>query len=86
MTQVFMVLLLVFVLTSCTDDAPNQSASVQAEDNQSLNDPQIDKPTADKANSHMLSEHERLLQKAKETEKAMQEADEKRRQAIEDGG
>ncbi|KAA3638570.1 MAG: hypothetical protein DWP95_12355 [Proteobacteria bacterium] len=37
-------------------------------------------------NKHMLSDQEKMLQKAKDTEKLIHEADEKRRKALEDQG
>ncbi|WP_154223245.1 hypothetical protein [Marinicella rhabdoformis] len=36
--------------------------------------------------THMLSEHERALQKAKEVEKELKKADDKRRKIIDDNG
>ncbi len=64
--------LFIFTIISCSSDQPNeQQATVKK---------------ADKTKKHMLSEQEKMLEKAKEVEKAVKDADEKRRKALEDQG
>ena len=40
----------------------------------------------DTTKTHMLSDQEKIIQKAKDTEKLLKEADEKRRKALDDQG
>lgn len=66
------IVLMMFILSACSGES-NDSAQVKNTD-------------STKPSKHMLSEHERALQKAKEVEKQMQEAEEKRRKALKDQG
>ena len=50
------------------------------------NEPDPESVTEKTSKKHMLSDQEKMLQKAKETEKLIQEADEKRRKALDDQG
>ena len=65
-------MLLTTGLLSCSESPSN---SEQAND------------TSDKSpKTHMLSDQQKMLQKAKETEKLIHEADQKRRQALKEQG
>ena len=53
----------------------------------SCSDPQSDSEKANQTNDnkkHMLSDQQKMIQKAKDTEKLIHEADAKRRKALED--
>lgn len=67
-----LITLTVLVLFACSDESTDSA--------------QVNNNDTKKPAKHMLSEHERALQKAKEVEKKLQEADEKRRKALKDSG
>ena len=67
-------LLMVFVTGLCA-----------CSESQTTTDKTVNKDTEQPA-KHMLSDQERMIQKAKDAEKLIQEADEKRRKALENQG
>lgn len=62
----------VIALCSCAESESPAEKSVNNETKQ--------------ATKHMLSDQQRMIEKAKETEKLVKEADEKRRKALDDAG
>ena len=65
-------MLLAIGLLSCSDSPSNKD--------------QANNKTDKSTKTHMLSDQQKMLQKAKNTEKLIKEADERRRKALEDQG
>lgn len=72
MLQIIMLVLLSFTLVACSSEDANTNQQPKVEKNNNKD--------------HMLSDQEKMLEKARKAEEAIQEADEKRRKALEDQG
>ncbi len=70
MRQLIVILVLITWLYSCGETPSDSETNNAKSDNK----------------EHMLSDQEKIIQKAKDPEKLIHEADEKRRQALEDQG
>ncbi|MCX7544190.1 hypothetical protein [Marinicella gelatinilytica] len=70
MRQLIVILVLITWLYSCGETPSDSEMNNARSDNK----------------EHMLSDQEKIIQKAKDPEKLIHEADEKRRQALEDQG
>ncbi len=72
MKKTFMVLLCGVGLWSCSSSEPDTTQANKTENNNNQ--------------EHMLSDQQRMIQKAKDAEKLVKEADEKRRKALAEQG
>lgn len=70
MRQLIVILVFVTGLYSCGETPSNSEPNIASSDSK----------------EHMLSDQQKMIQKAKDTEKLIHEADEKRRKALEDQG
>ncbi len=72
MLRIFILMLMTFTLFSCSSDdsKTNHQAEVEKQNKK----------------EHMLSDQEKLLEKARKAEEDLKKADEKRRKALEDQG
>lgn len=72
MLKIIVMMLLTIGLFSCSESPSNTD--------------QANNKTDKSTKTHILSDQQKLLQKAKDTEKLIHEADQKRRQALKDQG
>jgi len=72
MFKIMIIMIFTMGLLACSEPQSNTDQS-------NINDD-------DQPQTHLLSDQQKMLQKAKDTEKLIHEADEKRRKALEDQG